>query len=32
MSAIILKSSPAMWGGVPLPADDIVTLPGFALA
>ena len=29
---IILNSSPATWGGVPLPAEAMLILPGLALA
>ena len=30
--AIILNSSPATWGAVPLPAEAMLSLPGLALA
>ena len=29
---IILNSSPATWGAVPMPADAMLILPGLALA
>ena len=29
---IILNNSPATWGADPMPADDMLTLPGLALA
>ena len=29
---ITLNNSPARWGGLPLPADSMLTLPGLALA
>jgi hypothetical protein len=32
MPVIILNNSPATCGGVPLPDDAIVSLPGLALA
>ena len=32
MPAIILNSSPARWGVVPIPADAKLTRPEFALA